>query len=36
LVIGGISMVIGGILNFIVQDKDEKIPDVLKFEMVES
>jgi maltose/moltooligosaccharide transporter len=36
LVIGGISMVIGGILNFIVQDKDEKIPDVLKFEIVES
>lgn len=36
LVIGGISMVIGGILNFIVVDKDEKIPDVLKYEIVES
>jgi len=36
LVIGGISMVIGGLLNFIVRDKDEKIPDVLKYELVES
>lgn len=36
LVIGGASMVIGGILNFIVTDKDERIPSVMKFELVES
>ena len=36
LVIGGVAMVIGGILNFIVVDKDEKIPDVMKYELVES
>jgi maltose/moltooligosaccharide transporter len=36
LVIGGVAMVIGGVLNFIVVDKDEKIPDVLKYELVES
>jgi maltose/moltooligosaccharide transporter len=36
LVIGGVAMVIGGVLNFIVIDKDEKIPDVLKYELVES
>ena len=36
LVIGGIAMVIGGVLNFIVVDKDEKIPNVMKYELVES
>ena len=36
LVIGGVAMVIGGILNFIVNDKDEKIPAVMKYELVES
>jgi maltose/moltooligosaccharide transporter len=36
LVIGGVAMIIGGFLNFIVVDKDEKIPDVLKYELVES
>jgi maltose/moltooligosaccharide transporter len=36
LVIGGVAMVIGGILNVIVKDKDEKIPNVLKYELVES
>jgi maltose/moltooligosaccharide transporter len=34
LVIGGVAMVIGGILNFIVVDKDEKIPKVMKMELV--
>ena len=36
LVIGGVAMVIGGILNFIVKDKDEEIPAVMKYELVES
>jgi maltose/moltooligosaccharide transporter len=36
LVIGGVAMVIAGVLNFIVVDKDEKVPDVLKYELVES
>ncbi len=36
LVIGGVAMVIGGILNFIVNDKDEKIPAVMKYELVKS
>ncbi|MDE3182112.1 MAG: MFS transporter [Bacteroidota bacterium] len=34
LVIGGISMVIGGIFNFIVADKDEKIPDVIEMKLI--
>ena len=34
LVIGGISMVIGGIFNFIVVDKDEKIPDVIEMKLI--
>ena len=34
LVIGGISMVIGGILNFIVRDDDEKVEEGLKYEAV--
>lgn len=35
LVIGGVSMIIGGFLNFIVQDKDVVIPEVMKYELVE-
>jgi maltose/moltooligosaccharide transporter len=34
LVIGGISMVIAGIFNFIVTDKDEKIPDVIEMKLI--
>jgi maltose/moltooligosaccharide transporter len=34
LVIGGISMVIGGVFNFIVVDKDEKIPDVIEMKLI--
>jgi maltose/moltooligosaccharide transporter len=34
LVVGGVCMVIGGIMNFIVVDKDEKIPKVMKMELV--
>ncbi len=34
LVIGGISMAIGGIFNFIVVDKDEKIPDVIEMKLI--
>jgi len=34
LVIGGICMAIGGIMNLIVVDKDEKIPKVMKMELV--
>jgi len=34
LVIGGICMAIGGIMNLIVVDKDEKIPNVMKMELV--
>ncbi len=34
LVIGGISMVIAGVLNFIVTDKDEKVPALIKMELV--
>jgi maltose/moltooligosaccharide transporter len=34
LVIGGISMAIGGIFNFIVADKDEKVPDVIEMQLV--
>jgi maltose/moltooligosaccharide transporter len=34
LVIGGVCMAIGGIMNFIVVDKDEKIPKVMKMELV--
>ncbi len=34
LVIGGISMAIGGIMNFIVVDKDEKIPDVIEMQLI--
>jgi hypothetical protein len=33
-VIGGICMAIGGIMNLIVVDKDEKIPNVMKMELV--
>lgn len=36
LVIGGVAMVIGGILNSIVKDKDEMVPAVKKYELVES
>ena len=36
LVIGGIAMIIGGILNFIVKDKDDNISAVMKYELVES
>jgi maltose/moltooligosaccharide transporter len=35
LVIGGVSMIIAGLLNFIVKDNDAVIPDVLKYELVE-
>ncbi len=35
LIIGGVSMIIGGLLNFIVQDTDTKTPDVMKYELVE-
>ncbi len=36
LVIGGVSMVIAGLLNFIVKDNDAVVtPDVLKYELVE-
>ena len=35
LVIGGISMIIAGLLNFIVKDNDAAIPDVLKYELAE-
>lgn len=36
LVIGGVSMVIAGLLNFIVKDNDAvATPDVLKYELVE-
>jgi len=34
LVIGGVCMAIGGIMNLIVVDKDEKIPKVMKMELV--
>ena len=34
LVIGGICMVIGGIMNFIVVDKDEKVEDVIPLELI--
>jgi maltose/moltooligosaccharide transporter len=34
LVIGGISMAVGGIMNFIVVDKDEKIPDVIEMQLI--
>ena len=34
LVIGGISMAIGGIFNFIVVDKDEKIPDIIEMKLI--
>jgi maltose/moltooligosaccharide transporter len=34
LVIGGICMAIGGIMNLIVVDKDERIPKVMKMELV--
>lgn len=33
LVIGGICMVIGGLMNFIVVDKDEKVEDVIPMEL---
>jgi len=35
LVIGGISMIIAGILNFIVKDNDKQTPPVMKFEIAE-
>ena len=36
LVIGGASMIIAGLLNFIVKDNDAVVtPDVLKYELVE-
>ena len=35
LVIGGICMVIGGILNVIVKDDDEKNVDAIPLELVE-
>jgi maltose/moltooligosaccharide transporter len=34
LVIGGVCMAVGGIMNFIVVDKDEEIPKVMKMEFV--
>ncbi len=34
LVIGGISMAIGGFFNFIVVDKDEEIPDVIQMQLI--
>lgn len=34
LVIGGICMVIGGLMNFIVTDKDEKMDEVIPLKMV--
>jgi len=34
LVIGGICMAIGGIMNFMVVDKDEKIDDVIPMELI--
>ena len=34
LVIGGVCMVIGGIMNFIVVDKDEKVDDVIPMELI--
>jgi maltose/moltooligosaccharide transporter len=34
LVIGGISMAIGGFFNFIVADKDEKIPAVMEMQLI--
>ncbi len=35
LVIGGFSMIVAGLFNFIVIDNDAKIPAVLKYELVE-
>lgn len=34
LVIGGISMAIGGFFNFIVVDKDEEIPEVIQMQLI--
>ncbi|HZW70056.1 MAG TPA: MFS transporter [Hanamia sp.] len=34
LVIGGVCMVIGGLMNFIVVDKDEKVEDVIPLELI--
>jgi maltose/moltooligosaccharide transporter len=36
LVIGGVCMAIGGIMNFIVEDKDEKVEDVMEYHLAES
>lgn len=34
LVIGGVCMAIGGFMNFLVVDKDEKIDDVIPMELI--
>ena len=34
LVIGGVSMVIGGIMNVIVKDRDEKVEDIIPMHLV--
>jgi maltose/moltooligosaccharide transporter len=34
LVIGGVCMMIGGLMNFIVVDKDEKVEDVIPLELI--
>jgi maltose/moltooligosaccharide transporter len=36
LVIGGVCMAIGGIMNFIVDDKDDKVEPVMEFHLAES
>ncbi len=36
LVIGGVCMAIGGIMNFIVVDKDEKVEPVMEYHLAES
>jgi maltose/moltooligosaccharide transporter len=34
LVIGGICMAVGGLMNFIVVDKDEKIQEVIPMQLI--
>jgi maltose/moltooligosaccharide transporter len=36
LVIGGVCMAIGGVMNFIVVDKDEKVEPVMEYHLAES
>ncbi|MEO7121424.1 MAG: hypothetical protein ABIY62_10020, partial [Ginsengibacter sp.] len=35
LVIGGISMIIGGFLNFMVKDKDAPVPELMELHIAE-